>query len=149
MCASAMCCSTGIHAVFAGARGFNVTGCDVCASARSCASVRRANCYEPSRSKLPLDAVTVGVSLHTDMQGVILFDVSDKKWTLDLSSGAGSLKEGDTDNADLTLTMNDENFAKLVSGKLNPQQVRFQGTRCILVWYGPCQHGRFITFVVS
>jgi putative sterol carrier protein len=58
------------------------------------------------------------------MQGVILFDVGNQKWTLDLSSGAGSLKQGgDSESADLTLTMTDENFAKLVSGKLNPQQV--------------------------
>lgn len=66
---------------------------------------------------------------------MIVFDVSDKKWTLDLTSGTGSLKEGDADSADLTLSMTDENFEKLVSGKLNPQQVRSQlrlGVLCAL-----------------
>jgi putative sterol carrier protein len=56
------------------------------------------------------------------VQGVILFEVGSQKWTLDLSSGAGSLKQGEEGAPDLTLTMTDENFAKLVSGKLNPQQ---------------------------
>lgn len=47
------------------------------------------------------------VLLVWDLQGVILFDIGDKKWTLDLSSGNGSIKEGESDDedADVTLTM--------------------------------------------
>ena len=107
-----------MHAVFAGARLER----DRRRVLHICVGVRKTNCCKCLHANL--DAITACVSLPRYVQGVILFDVSDKKWTLDLSSGAGSLKEGDTDNADLTLTMNDENFAKLVSGKLNPQQVR-------------------------
>lgn len=59
------------------------------------------------------------------MQGVIVFDIGGHKWTLDLTSGTGSLTDGVPDGVepDLTLTANDDNFAKLVSGQLNPQQV--------------------------
>lgn len=55
---------------------------------------------------------------------MIVFDVGGKEWTLDLSSGAGSLGKGAAEEPDLVLTTNDANFEKLVSGKLNPQQVR-------------------------
>jgi SCP-2 sterol transfer family len=38
---------------------------------------------------------------------VILFDIGDKKWTLDLSTGNGSIKEGESpdEEADVILTM--------------------------------------------
>ena len=43
-------------------------------------------------------------TLH--LQGVILFDIGNKQWTLDLSSGNGSIKEGESDeDADVTLSM--------------------------------------------
>ena len=52
-----------------------------------------------------------------------MFDVNGKKWTLDLTKGAGSVKEGEPDiKPDLTLTINDANFAQLVAGKLGAQQ---------------------------
>jgi hypothetical protein len=53
-----------------------------------------------------------------------VFDVDGQQWTLDLREGEGSLTEGaPSEKADLTLTMSDANFAQLVMGKLNPQQV--------------------------
>lgn len=58
-------------------------------------------------------------------QGVILFCIGDRRWTLDLASGSGSVREGELEGEsapDLTLTMNDDTFSKLVSGKLAPQQ---------------------------
>jgi SCP-2 sterol transfer family len=60
------------------------------------------------------------------VQGIILFNVGGKEWTLDLSLGKGSVTEGQPDGVtpELTLTMTDDTFAKLVAGKLNPQQVR-------------------------
>jgi hypothetical protein len=41
---------------------------------------------------------------------VILFDIGDKKWTLDLSTGDGSIKEGapSEEEADVSLTMSGE-----------------------------------------
>ena len=54
-----------------------------------------------------------------------MFKVDDDDWTLDLREGKGSVAKGvPADKPDLTLTINDENFAKMVMGKLNPQQVR-------------------------
>lgn len=51
---------------------------------------------------------------------------ADSEWTLDLRQGQtpslveGAPREG---SPDLTLTISDDNFAKLVSGKLGQQQV--------------------------
>lgn len=44
------------------------------------------------------------------LQGVILFEIGNKKWTLDLSSGNGTVKEGasDDEDPDVTLTMSGE-----------------------------------------
>ena len=60
------------------------------------------------------------------LQGLVLFKIDGDEWALDLRSGKGKLTkgsaEGDT-KPDLTLTISDENFAKLVMGKLGPQQV--------------------------
>lgn len=57
-------------------------------------------------------------------QGLIVFDIDGEQWSLDLREGSGSLAKGlPADKADLTLTVTDANFAQLVMGKLNPQQV--------------------------
>ncbi len=50
---------------------------------------------------------------------------ADSEWTLDLRQGkTPSVSEGPpADSPDLTLTINDDNFAKLVAGKLGQQQV--------------------------
>ena len=59
-------------------------------------------------------------------QGLVLFKIDGDDWLLDLRSGKGKVTkgspEGDT-KPDLTLTISDDNFAKLVMGKLGPQQV--------------------------
>lgn len=60
------------------------------------------------------------------MQGLVVFNIDGDQWTLDLrpESGKGSVKKGaPEEKPDLTLTISDENFVKLVMGKLNPQQV--------------------------
>lgn len=63
---------------------------------------------------------------HSNQQGLIVFDIDGEQWTLDAREGSGQLYQGRPkggDKPDLTLTLSDENFAKLVAGKLNPQQV--------------------------
>jgi hypothetical protein len=59
---------------------------------------------------------------------VIVFVVDDETWTLDSRDGQPpSVTRGGPPagaKPDLTLTMSDENFAKMVMGKLSPQQVR-------------------------
>ncbi len=52
-----------------------------------------------------------------------MFCVDGTDWTLDLREGKGTLTKGSPDEKeDIRLTMTDENFVKLVMGKLNPQQ---------------------------
>jgi hypothetical protein len=54
----------------------------------------------------------------------VVFVIDDQTWTLDLREGAGSVSQGPpADKADLTLTISDANFAKMVMGQLSPQQV--------------------------
>lgn len=62
---------------------------------------------------------------HT--QGLVVFLIDGQHWTLDLREGAGTVTQGPPiDKPDLTLTISDDNFAKMVMGKLSPQQVRGQ-----------------------
>ena len=60
------------------------------------------------------------------MLAVANVQIDGTEWTLDLRPGEGKCYEGPPKGdatADLTLTISDADFAKLVSGKLNPQQV--------------------------
>eukprot|EP00877_Chromochloris_zofingiensis_P003673 jgi/Chrzof1/13306/Cz07g28100.t1 len=69
-----------------------------------------------------------GEDLTKKIKGLVVFKVDDEDWTLDLREGQGSVTKGlPKEKADLTLTINDENFAKLVMGKLNPQQGLLSG----------------------
>ena len=53
-----------------------------------------------------------------------MFDIDKEKWALDLREGTRKVSKGaPADKPDLTLTITDDNFTKLVSGKLGPQQV--------------------------
>ncbi len=59
-----------------------------------------------------------------NLQGLVVFNIDGEQWALDLREGKGSVNKGaPADKPDLTLTISDENFVKLVMGKLNPQQV--------------------------
>lgn len=48
-------------------------------------------------------------------------------WTLDLSVPGGQVTAGSLGKADCTITMQDENFVKLVTGQLNPQMAFMTG----------------------
>lgn len=48
-------------------------------------------------------------------------------WSLDLKTPGGKVVEGSTGSADCTITMEDENFVKLISGQLNPQMAFMTG----------------------
>ena len=68
--------------------------------------------------------------MHDDLdasQAVVLFKIDGSEWTLDLrQDSTPSVAEGGPPadvKPDLTLTISDDNFAKLVAGKLGPQQV--------------------------
>ena len=56
----------------------------------------------------------------------MVFNIDGEHWTLDLRTGSGKAYKGTPENdekPELTLTISDENFVKLVMGKLGPQQV--------------------------
>mmetsp|Transcript_632 Transcript_632/g.1846 ORF Transcript_632/g.1846 Transcript_632/m.1846 type:complete len:122 (+) Transcript_632:92-457(+) len=67
-----------------------------------------------------------GGELAKRTKGLILFKIDDSEWSLDLRDPAkASVTSGappDGDSPDLTLTISDANFEKLVAGKLGPQQ---------------------------
>ncbi|KAL4426968.1 hypothetical protein ABPG77_009529 [Micractinium sp. CCAP 211/92] len=62
-------------------------------------------------------------ALVQKIKGIVVFVIDGVEWTLDLREGQGTLSKGPPpEKADITLTINDDNFAKLVMGKLGPQQ---------------------------
>jgi len=79
----------------------------------------------------------------------VVFAIDGDNWTLDLREGSGSVKKGlPEDKPDLTLTISDENFARMVMGKLSPQQVgpcmlghACQGSLPLLQPEQACMHG--------
>ncbi len=48
-------------------------------------------------------------------------------WTLDLSGGNKSVKQGSSGNAKCTITMTSNDFISMVSGNLNPQMAFMTG----------------------
>lgn len=76
----------------------------------------------------PPPALRLPAALLTILQGLVVFNIDGEQWALDLREGSGSVTKGaPAEKPDLTLTISDENFAKLVMGKLNPQQVNRSG----------------------
>ncbi|MDO8462589.1 MAG: SCP2 sterol-binding domain-containing protein [Deltaproteobacteria bacterium] len=48
-------------------------------------------------------------------------------WTIDLTTPGGNVSTGSSGKANCTVTMSDENFISLVTGKLNPQMAFMSG----------------------
>lgn len=48
-------------------------------------------------------------------------------WTLDLTAPGGAVSAGSSGKANCTITMEDENFSKLVTGQLNAQMAFMTG----------------------
>jgi sterol carrier protein 2 len=70
--------------------------------------------------------------LVAKVKAIFRFDItkgSEKRsWLLDLKNGSGSLQDADeSTKADCVIGISDENFVKLMSGKLNPQQAFMKG----------------------
>jgi SCP-2 sterol transfer family len=80
-------------------------------------------CLHSGSSATALTHMGMLYSPDTIMQGLVVFNIDGDLWTLDLRSSPGSVSKGSpADKPDLTLTISDDNFVKLVMGKLNPQQ---------------------------
>ncbi|KAL4852964.1 Non-specific lipid-transfer protein [Chlorella vulgaris] len=59
------------------------------------------------------------------IKGIVVFVIDGTRWTLDLREGKGTLAKGsppESEKADITLTIKDADFVRLVMGKLGPQQ---------------------------
>jgi len=71
-----------------------------------------------------------GDKLVQMFKGVALFKIDGKEYLLDLKNGSGKVYfdgESGGPKADVTLTMSDDVFVKLASGKLQPQMAFIQG----------------------
>merc|ERR1712000_762150 len=62
------------------------------------------------------------------VKGVYLFKINGgKDWTVDLKNGSGSVKEGAHGKPDCTVTISDQDFVNLITGKANGQQLFMGG----------------------
>jgi NAD(P)-dependent dehydrogenase (short-subunit alcohol dehydrogenase family)/putative sterol carrier protein len=72
-----------------------------------------------------------GPALVAKVNGVFEFDLGAngkrQSWTVDLKSSTPSVQLGKVGTANVTLTMNDEDFVALMTGKLNPQNAFMKG----------------------
>ncbi len=79
--------------------------------------------------KVPENLKTKGDKI-TSINAVYEFNLTGPNggvWSLDLKTPEGKVIEGSTGKADCTITMEDENFVKLVSGQLNAQMAFMTG----------------------
>ncbi|HEC33574.1 MAG TPA: SCP2 sterol-binding domain-containing protein [Chloroflexi bacterium] len=64
------------------------------------------------------------------LSGVVIFDFSGEgggKWTLTLADGQAKLEEGETVPADVTLSMDAQDFVAMCEGELNAMSAFMQG----------------------
>lgn len=83
--------------------------------------------FEAIHKKLKQD----GPTLVKKVNGVYQFNIKKgaqvKTWGLDLKNGNGSLIEGSPQKSNCTISTSDDDFAAIMSGKLNAQQAFMQG----------------------
>lgn len=72
-----------------------------------------------------------GAALVAQIGGIYEFDIgADGKrqsWTVDLKNGAGAVRTGKPEQAGVTLSLADDDFVALMTGKLNAQNAFMQG----------------------
>ena len=79
--------------------------------------------------KLP-DSLKAKGEKVTSINAVYQFDIKGPNggtWLVDLTTPGGKVSEGAGSSPNCTVTMEDENFVKLVSGQLNPQMAFMTG----------------------
>ena len=67
--------------------------------------------------------------LVTSTRGIIVFDVDNQKWFIDLKNGEGSAGKGmpPTGNPDATITLKEADFMKLVKGEASGPSLLMSG----------------------
>jgi len=76
--------------------------------------------------------IAANPSLVQSMAGIYSFQITGpggvvKSWGVDLKNGKGSVIEGKPEKPDCTLTVGDDDFVGMMTGKLNSQQLFMQG----------------------
>ena len=70
----------------------------------------------------------VSAEIVNKVKGVYLFKITGgDSWTVDLKNGTGSVKQGQEGTPDCTITISDEDFVNLITGKANGQQLFMGG----------------------
>jgi len=75
--------------------------------------------------------IAANPSLVQQIGGIYQFDISiggkPQSWVVDLKNGKGSVAEGKHDKPECTLTVGEDDFVGMMTGKLNSQQLFMQG----------------------
>jgi len=75
--------------------------------------------------------IAANPSLVQQINGIYQFDVTvdgkPQSWVVDLKTGKGSVSEGKHEKPECTLTVGQDDFVGMMSGKLNSQQLFMQG----------------------
>ena len=76
------------------------------------------------------ERIAANSGLVQSVDAVFQFNIagpSDKSWVVDLKNGDGSVYEGESDAADCTISISDDNFVDLANGNLNPTTAFMSG----------------------
>lgn len=77
--------------------------------------------------QLIFDEIAKGIksdpSVVQKIGGVFHFNVNGKSWTVDVKNGAGSVSQGAPAKADCTITVGEQDFVDLMTGKSNGQKL--------------------------
>jgi len=75
--------------------------------------------------------ISTDPSLVQSVGAIYQFDISkggqSQSWNVDLKNGKGSVSQGKNEKADCTLTVGDDEFVGMMTGKMNSQQLFMQG----------------------
>jgi len=66
-------------------------------------------------------------SVFSKINGVFLFKIGDKQWTLDVKNAPGGVKSGSHGAVDCTIIIAEPDFINLMTGKANGQNLFMQG----------------------
>jgi putative sterol carrier protein len=102
------------------------SGSSASSSSGGASGFRAAAVFDELKKRIQLDP-----NLVQSVGAVYQFDISKggstQTWTVDLKNGKGSVSQGKSDKADCILTIGDDEFVGMMTGKMNSQQLFMQG----------------------